>query len=146
MYILESQTYLNKPIEDLSFAEELIVINFTLDMIAQIAHLTVLHYYDEHLQREITLLIRHDVWMIQVLQKIDFKHSSFLFLLFQTRQHNLFGYVLFSFRAVVYEICSSYNTKGLNIKLDPTYQSFLVQYTESLRILTYIIAPFLLRI
>ena len=57
MHVLKREADLDEPIEDLGFFEKLLLLYFTLDVVAEVAHLAVLHYYNEGLEREVALLV-----------------------------------------------------------------------------------------
>ena len=48
VHIFKRQTYLDKPIENLSLREKLIIINFPFDVVTKISDFTIFHYNDEH--------------------------------------------------------------------------------------------------
>ena len=67
MYILQSQTDLNEPIENLTFIKELIHLCLPFDMITEVTYFTVFHYDNKHIQGEVALFISYNVLMIKVL-------------------------------------------------------------------------------
>jgi hypothetical protein len=104
MDVLKSQADLNEPVEDLLLAEELFVFDFTFNVVGEVPDLAVLHYNDQLLQREVALLVSHDVGVVQVLKEVDFKHRTFLLLLLEARKMNLLGDVLLVFACVPDEV------------------------------------------
>lgn len=108
MDVFEGQADLNEPIKYLRFAKILLIFYFALDVVAEVAHFAVLHNDYQLLQREIALLVCHDVLVVQVLQKIYFEHGGFLLLLLEAREHHLLCYILLILMLVSYQISSAY--------------------------------------
>ena len=100
MHVLKSQAYLDEPVENVCFLKKLFILYFSLDVVAEVAHLAVLHYNNEHLEREVALLVGHDVGVVEVFEQIHFKHGGLLLFLFQARKHYFLGYVIHIFLLV----------------------------------------------
>ena len=77
--VFQGQAKLNEPIENLGLRKVLIFLDLPLDVIAEVAYLAIFHNDDQEIQCEVALLVRYDVRVIEVLQKIDLKHGSLFF-------------------------------------------------------------------
>ena len=102
MNILQCHTYLNHPLEDLLLTEYLVVLLLLLDMECQVTNLTILHHNDQLVWCPKTFFVGYDIGMVQVFEQTSFHHTSFLFLLSQSLQDNLLGYVVFILLLVTY--------------------------------------------
>ena len=107
MNVLKSEANLNEPIENLRLSKMLVLVDFSLDVVAEVSNLAVLHYDDQLFKREITLLVRHNVRVVQILQQVDLQHGIFFLLLLETRKHNLFCDILFLLSLVQDQIGSA---------------------------------------
>ena len=103
--IFKRQTDLNKPIEDLSFRKMFLFIHLSLDVVTEISNLAVLHYNYQLFESKVTLLVSDNMWMVQILQQINFEHGILLFSLLEPLQHDLLGNVLFLLGFVDHKVC-----------------------------------------
>ena len=102
--VLKGQADLDEPVEDVCLREGLLVLDLSLDMVGHVSDFAVLHDDNELFKRKVTLFVRNYVWVLQILQQVNFKHGAFLFLLLQTLQHDFLGDVLLVLCLVSYQI------------------------------------------
>ena len=107
MHILKRQTYLDEPVENLGLCKVLALADLPLDVVAEVSYLAVLHYDDKFLECEVALLVGHNVWVVQIFQKINFQHGAFFLLLLQPWEHYLLGNVLFVLGLMIDQVSSS---------------------------------------
>ena len=107
VHIIEREADLDEPVEYLHLREELVLFHLPFDVVRQVADFAILHDDDQLLQREITLLVGHDVLVVEILQQIHLQHRTFLLFLLQAAQHDLFGDVFLLFCLVHHQESSA---------------------------------------